>query len=76
MVSLRIPLSSHARYRYYIMLGVPIITQSDPGTENYGVANAHTLIRHRLDPNLANSMQHRFAPGHNNILSEIRWSVF
>ena len=31
------------------MLGVPIITQSDPGTENYGVANTQTLIRHRLD---------------------------
>ena len=58
------------------MLGVPIITQSDPGTENYGVANTHTIIRHRLDPSLANSMQHRFAPGHNNILSEIRWSAF
>jgi hypothetical protein len=58
------------------VLGVPIITQSDPGTENYGVANAHTLIRHRLDPNLTNTLQHRFAHGHNNILSEIKWSVF
>lgn len=27
-----------------IVPGVPIITQSDPGTENYGVANTHTLI--------------------------------
>ena len=27
---------------YYIMLGVPIITQSDPGTKNYGVENTHT----------------------------------
>lgn len=59
-----------------IVLGVPIITQSDPGTENYGVANAHTQIRHRLDPNLTNTLQHRFARGHNNILSEIKWSVF
>jgi len=50
--------------------------KSDPGTENYGVANAHTLIRHRLDPNLLNTLQHRFARGHNNILSEIKWSVF
>src|ERR1700678_3464732 len=25
-------------------VGVPIITQSDPGTENFGVANAHTSI--------------------------------
>jgi hypothetical protein len=56
--------------------GVPIITQSDPGTENYGVANTHTTIRHRLDPNLVGTLQHRFADGHNNILSEIKWSVF
>ena len=58
------------------MVGIPIITQSDPGTENNGVANAHTMIRHRLDPNLANTLQHRFTTGHNNILSEIKWSVF
>jgi len=56
--------------------GVPIITQSDPGTENYGVANAQTAICHRLDPNLADTLQHRFSSGHNNILSEIKWSVF
>jgi len=33
-------------------------------------------MRHRLDPSLANTLQHRFARGHNNILSEIKWSVF
>jgi len=55
---------------------VPVITQSDPGHENYGVTNAQTVIRHRLDPTLAGTMQHRFAQGHNNILSEIKWSVF
>jgi hypothetical protein len=27
-----------------LIIGIPIITQSDPGTENYGVANAHTII--------------------------------
>ena len=58
------------------MTGIPIITQSDPGTENYGVANAHTVMHHCLDPSLAGTLQHRFAPGHNNILSEIKWSVF
>jgi hypothetical protein len=60
----------------YCWIGVPIITQSDPGTENYGVANAHTVIRHRLDPSLENTLQHRFATKHNNILSEIKWSIF
>ena len=58
------------------MIGIPVITQSDPGTENYGVANVHTVMRHRLDPNLEGTLQHRFAKGHNNILSEIKWSVF
>ena len=58
------------------MTAVPIITQSDPGHENNGVANAHTVIRQMLDPSLAGTMQHRFAKGHNNILSEIKWSVF
>jgi len=32
--------------------------------ENYGVANTHTVIRHRLDPSLVNTLQHRFAGGH------------
>jgi hypothetical protein len=53
-----------------------VITQSDPGTENNGVANVQTLIRHRLDPSLQGTLQHRFAKGHNNILSEIKWSIF
>jgi len=55
---------------------VPVLTQSDPGHENHGVANSQTTIRHSLDPSLAGTMQHRFANGHNNILSEIKWSVF
>jgi hypothetical protein len=64
------------RFMFNHPTGVPIITQSDPGTENYGVANVQTSIRHRLDPNLSNTLQHRFAAGHNNILSEIKWSIF
>ena len=61
---------------YWIVVGVLIITQSNPGTENYGVANTHTLIWHRLDQDLTDTLQHCFAHGHNNILSEIKWSVF
>ena len=59
-----------------VVSGAPMFTQSDPGTENYGVANVHTLIRHRLDPNLANSLQHHFAARPNNIHSEFRWTSF
>ena len=53
-----------------------IITQSDPGHENNGVANAQTVIHQTLDPSLAGTMQHCFTKGHNNILSDIKWSVF
>ena len=42
-----------------------MITQSDPGHENYGVTNAQTVIHHHLDPTLAGTMQHQFAQGHN-----------
>ena len=60
----------------YCIVGILIITQSDPGTENNGVANAHIMIWQCLDPNLANTLQHHFTTGHNKILSEIKWSVF
>ncbi|KAJ7720463.1 hypothetical protein DFH07DRAFT_714292, partial [Mycena maculata] len=30
----------------------PLVSQSDPGTENFGLANGHTLIRHFHDPSL------------------------
>ncbi|KAH7904042.1 hypothetical protein BJ138DRAFT_1186917 [Hygrophoropsis aurantiaca] len=55
---------------------VPLITQSDPGSENFSVANAHTTIRHRLDPSLADTLQHRWMRKHQNIKPEIHWSVF
>jgi hypothetical protein len=44
-------------------LGVPLVTQSDPGPENFGVANAQTVIRHRLDPTLRDTLQHRHYEG-------------
>ena len=57
-------------------IGIPIITQSDPGTENYGVANAHTVVCHCLEPSLTGTLQHHFTLGHNNIFLERKWSVF
>ena len=57
-------------------LGIPLITQSDPGTENNGIANAHTLLRRRLDPSLLGTIQHRFMHIKKNIKPEILWSVF
>ena len=53
--------------------GVPMITQSDHGTENYNIAYAHTFICHQLDPDLANTLQHNFMRGHTNIKPERAW---
>jgi hypothetical protein len=52
------------------------VTQSDPGPENFGVANAQTVICHRLDPSLKDTLQHCWMVKHQNILSKIKWSVF
>jgi hypothetical protein len=62
--------------RRSVAKGVPLITQSDPGTENYGVANMHTVIRQRLDPSLTGTLQHRWMRKHANIKPEINWRVY
>ena len=69
-------MNQHAYTDIHLSKGVPMITQSDPGPENFGVANAQTYIRHRLDPTLSGTRQHRWMIKHQNILSEIKWSVF
>lgn len=56
------------------LLGVPLLTQSDLGTENYGIANAQTSFRQHLDPELAGTLQHRWERGHGNVKPEISWS--
>ncbi|KAF8876610.1 hypothetical protein CPB84DRAFT_412719 [Gymnopilus junonius] len=58
------------------MSGCPLTTQSDPGSENNGVANVHTMIRHTLDPSLQDTRQHRIMRKHNNVKSESLWSIF
>lgn len=49
---------------------------SDPGTENNGIANTHTAMRHELDPSLHDTLQHLFCCDKTNIKSEIGWSQF
>ena len=51
-----------------------MITQSDPGTENYGIANGHTYLRQWHDPNLTGTLQHRWMRQKKNVVPEIRWS--
>ena len=53
---------------------MPLLTQSDPGTENNGIANGHTLLRHLQDPSLSTTLQHIFKGSHRNIKPEIFWS--
>ena len=49
---------------------------SDPGSENNGIANMHTVMRHQLDPSLCDTLQHLFCHDKTNIKSEIGWSQF
>ncbi|KAI0694588.1 hypothetical protein BC835DRAFT_1306221 [Cytidiella melzeri] len=43
------------------------------GTENFGIANAQTLLRHRHDPSLSETLQHKFRGNKGNIKPEIAW---
>ncbi|KAK6985245.1 hypothetical protein R3P38DRAFT_3450785 [Favolaschia claudopus] len=53
---------------------MPLISQSDPGNENLGVANGHTLLRHLHDSALIGTLQHRWMNEKKNIPPEISWS--
>jgi hypothetical protein len=53
--------------------GMPLLTQSDPGTENYNVAKAQTTLRQQLDPSLEGTIQHRWKHSI-NASPEIFWS--
>lgn len=53
-----------------------MLSQSDPGGENYGIAYAHTALRHTLDPSLVGTIQHRWMREGMNVKPEIKWSVF
>ncbi|KAJ7196274.1 hypothetical protein GGX14DRAFT_575086 [Mycena pura] len=53
---------------------MPLVTQSDPGTENYVIANGHTMLRHLHDPSLAGTLQHRWLRQKKNVVPEIAWS--
>jgi hypothetical protein len=52
---------------------MPLLTQSDYGKENNGIANVQTLLWHRMDPALAQHLQHRFMGNKQNVKPEIIW---
>ncbi|KAJ7077312.1 hypothetical protein B0H15DRAFT_1003903 [Mycena belliarum] len=53
---------------------MPLVSQSDPGVENFGLANGHTLLRHWHDPGLEGTLQHRWMNEKKNVMPEIGWS--
>ncbi|KXN80762.1 hypothetical protein AN958_07838 [Leucoagaricus sp. SymC.cos] len=55
---------------------MPLVTQSDPGTENVGIANAHTVLCQLHDPSLEGTLQHRTMRNKMNIPPEIIWAQF
>ncbi|KIL56954.1 hypothetical protein M378DRAFT_16621 [Amanita muscaria Koide BX008] len=57
-------------------IGIPLMTMSDRGRENNGIANLHTTIRHQLDPSLRGTLQHRWCINKMNIKAEAGWSQF
>ncbi|KAG1740216.1 uncharacterized protein EDB91DRAFT_1082173 [Suillus paluster] len=53
---------------------MPMVTQSDPGSENFGIANAHTMLRQWHDPALQGTLQHCWMQSEKNEMPEIMWS--
>ncbi|THU75737.1 hypothetical protein K435DRAFT_880248 [Dendrothele bispora CBS 962.96] len=51
-----------------------LITQSDPGSENFCLAKGHTFIRQALDSSLHGTLQHRWMREKKTIPPEILWS--
>ena len=51
-----------------------MITQSDPSTENFRIANAQTLLWQMHDPSLDGYVQHWWMRTKKNIKLEIAWS--
>ncbi|KAI6006422.1 hypothetical protein EDC04DRAFT_2871708 [Pisolithus marmoratus] len=53
---------------------IPLITQSDPGTENFGIANAQTMLCQWHDQSLVGMLQHWWMCVKKNVMPEIAWS--
>ncbi|THU81135.1 hypothetical protein K435DRAFT_937812 [Dendrothele bispora CBS 962.96] len=46
---------------------IPLVTQSDPGPENFCIAKGHSFIRQSLDSQLQGTLQHRYMKEKNNL---------
>jgi hypothetical protein len=58
---------------YLICLGIPLVTQSDPGTENNGMANCHTVPSSTRSITTG-TIQHQWKFDKMNVKPEIWWS--
>jgi hypothetical protein len=59
---------------FIILQDMPLISQSDPGSENYGIANVQSVLQQWHDPLLAGTIQHRWMHQKKNVKPEITWS--
>ncbi|KAG1831396.1 hypothetical protein EV424DRAFT_1470126 [Suillus variegatus] len=63
---------------YYLntldMFGHKFFFLSDPGSENFGIANAHTMLHQLHDPALQGTLQHRWMRNKKNVMPKITWS--
>ena len=55
-------------------LDVPLVTESDLGSKNYGIANAQTVLHHLHYHTLSRTIQHRWIRQKKNVMPEIAWS--
>ncbi|KAG1906482.1 uncharacterized protein F5891DRAFT_928205, partial [Suillus fuscotomentosus] len=53
---------------------MPLITQSDLGTKNFGIANTQTLLHQNYNPDLQGTLQHHWMCSKKNDMPEIMWS--
>ncbi|KAG1844290.1 hypothetical protein C8R48DRAFT_780346 [Suillus tomentosus] len=53
---------------------MPMVTKSDPGSENFGIANAHTMLLQWHYPALQGTLQHHWMRNKMNVMPEIMWS--
>ncbi|KAG2156878.1 uncharacterized protein EDB93DRAFT_1247067 [Suillus bovinus] len=52
---------------------IPMITQSNPGFENYGITNAHTMLHQMYNLSLHGTLQHWWMHTKKNVMPEIAW---
>ncbi|KAG1718559.1 uncharacterized protein EDB91DRAFT_1089984 [Suillus paluster] len=53
---------------------IPMITQSNPGSEDYGITIVHTMLCQMYDSSLHGTLQHRWMWTKKNIMPRIAWS--